>query len=56
VVDGRVVAALQRGDRLRIESSPARFKLISGKGHSYYRTLRDKLGWGGQFKQMMNAK
>jgi NAD+ kinase len=56
VVDGRVFSDLQRGDRLRIESSPDRFKLISGKGHSYYRTLREKLGWGGQFKRMMKAK
>jgi NAD+ kinase len=56
VVDGRVFSGLQRGDRIRIEASPARFKLVSGKGHSYYRTLRDKLGWGGQFQRMMNAE
>jgi NAD+ kinase len=56
VVDGRVFASLQRGDRLRVEASTARFKLITGQGHGYYRTLREKLGWGGQIKGMMNPK
>jgi NAD+ kinase len=53
VVDGRVLGQILPGDRVRVEQSSARFKLITGKGHGYYRTLRDKLGWGGQFKNMM---
>jgi NAD+ kinase len=53
VVDGRVLGQILPGDRLRVEQSTARFKLITGKGHGYYRTLREKLGWGGQFKNMM---
>ena len=50
VVDGRVLGQLQPGDRVRVEQSTAKFKLITGKGHGYYRTLREKLGWGGQLK------
>jgi NAD+ kinase len=56
VVDGKVFAALRPGDRLRVEAAASRFKLITGKGHGYYRTLREKLGWGGQFKQMTKSK
>jgi NAD+ kinase len=48
VVDGRVLCTLQRGDRVRIEQAAARFKLVSAPGHGYYRTLREKLGWGGR--------
>ena len=50
VVDGKVLCQLKPGDRIRVEKSQATFKLITGKGHGYYRTLRDKLGWGGQLK------
>jgi NAD+ kinase len=48
VSDGRVLCQLQPGDRIRVEQSTAKFKLITGQGHGYYRTLREKLGWGGQ--------
>jgi NAD+ kinase len=50
VVDGRVICRLQPGDRVRVESSEARFKLVSDPSHTYYRALREKLGWGGQLK------
>lgn len=50
VVDGRVIGRLQPGDRVRVERSAARFKLVSDPSHTYYRTLREKLGWGGQLK------
>jgi NAD+ kinase len=50
VVDGKVLCQLKPGDRIRVEKSQATFKLISGKGHGYYQTLRDKLGWSGQLK------
>ncbi len=50
VVDGRVCCALQPGDRVRIQRAEARFKLVSAAGHSYYRTLREKLGWSGRFR------
>lgn len=48
VVDGRVLCVLQPDDRVRVERAEPRFKLIATPGHSYYRTLREKLGWGGQ--------
>ncbi|MFZ1935471.1 MAG: NAD(+)/NADH kinase [Thermoguttaceae bacterium] len=50
VVDGRVLGRLQPGDRVRVERSAARFKLVSDPSHTYYRALREKLGWGGRLK------
>lgn len=47
VVDGRVVAALRAGDRIRVRRSEARFTLIETGRHGYYGTLREKLAWGG---------
>jgi NAD+ kinase len=50
VVDGRVLGTLQPDDRLQVERAEPRFKLVSAPGHSYYRTLREKLGWGGRLQ------
>jgi NAD+ kinase len=50
VVDGRVLCYLRQGDRVRVTRAPMRFKLVAAPGHSYYRTLREKLGWSGQLK------
>jgi NAD+ kinase len=50
VVDGRVLGTLQANDRVRIVRSKARFQMIEVRGQSYYRTLHDKLGWGGQMR------
>ena len=50
VVDGRVVAALERSDRVRLRQAEVRFKMVAVPGHSYYRTLREKLGWGGSLQ------
>ena len=50
VADGRLLSQLQPGDRVRVQQSSAKFKLVTGQGHGYYRTLREKLGWGGQLK------
>ena len=50
VVDGRALCQLQPGDRVRVARAAARFKLVTGPGHNYYRTLREKLGWGGRLK------
>jgi len=47
VVDGRVVAALRPGDRIRVRRAAPRFTLVETGRHGYYRTLREKLGWGG---------
>jgi NAD+ kinase len=50
VVDGRVLCGLEAGDRVRVERARERFKLVEVPGHSYYDTLREKLGWGGQLQ------
>ncbi|HQU46818.1 MAG TPA: NAD(+)/NADH kinase [Pirellulales bacterium] len=50
VIDGRVFASLEAGDRIRIQRASPRFKLVEVAGHSYYRTLRHKLGWSGSLR------
>lgn len=47
VVDGREVCRLTAADRVRIARAEPTFQLIEVQGRSYYRTLRDKLGWAG---------
>jgi len=47
VVDGRVVTGLVAGDRVSIRRAEPRFTLIETARHGYYRTLREKLEWGG---------
>lgn len=48
VVDGRVLGTMQPGDQVSVVKAPTSFKLIDVEGHNYYRTLREKLGWGGR--------
>jgi len=50
VVDGKVICQPQSTDRIRITRSEAQFQLIEVAGYGYYRTLREKLGWGGQLR------
>jgi NAD+ kinase len=47
VVDGRPLWRLTPSDRVRVVRAEPTFKLIETRGQSYYRTLRDKLGWAG---------
>ena len=47
VVDGRVLDRVHPADRIRIERADVTFQLIAVPGHSDYRALREKLGWGG---------
>jgi len=47
VVDGRPLWKLAASDRVRVERAEPTFKLLECRGQSYYRTLRDKLGWAG---------
>ncbi len=49
VVDGRVICTLELHDRVRVQKAGVRFKMVAVPEHSYYRTLREKLGWGGKF-------
>jgi len=46
LVDGQVVGPIEPGDRVRVVRSQAVFQLVQITGHGYYRTLREKLGWG----------
>ena len=47
-VDGRVLSTVQPEDRIRVRKIEPRFKLVVAPRHSYYKTLREKLGWGGR--------
>ena len=49
VLDGVVLTALTESDRVRIRRADSVFQLIQVEGQSYYRTLREKLGWSGAF-------
>ena len=48
VADGRVLCRLTGEDRVRVERAQSTFQMIEVAGHSYYRTLREKLGWSGR--------
>ncbi len=48
LADGRSMCCLRARDRVRVERSKAQFQLVAFPGHTYYRTLREKLGWGGR--------
>ena len=54
VLDGRVLCTVAPGDRIRVERAEVRFQLVTAPGHSYYRTLREKLGWGGRLRKDRN--
>ncbi|HEY2416093.1 MAG TPA: NAD(+)/NADH kinase [Pirellulaceae bacterium] len=47
VVDGRPVWRMMPNDQVRIVRAEPTFKMIEARGHSYYHTLREKLGWAG---------
>lgn len=46
VVDGQVQVPLSSGDRVVVRRGSTPFPMIRLPGHRFYRTLRDKLGWG----------
>jgi NAD+ kinase len=46
VIDGQVQVPVSCGDRLIVRRGVAPFPMVRLPGHSFYRTLRDKLGWG----------
>ena len=50
VLDGSLLCRLTAEDRVRIERSQAVFQLVEVTGHTYYGTLREKLGWGGKLQ------
>jgi NAD+ kinase len=46
VIDGQVQVPLEPGDRVTVRRGDTPFPMVRLPGHSFYRTLRDKLGWG----------
>ncbi|REJ67501.1 MAG: NAD(+)/NADH kinase [Planctomycetota bacterium] len=50
IVDGQCVCELEPGDRVRVQRAKPQFQMIELAGHSYYSTLREKLGWGGRIR------
>lgn len=44
--DGLLLGELGPGDRLLVEPTDARVRLVHPPGHDYYRVLRSKLHWG----------
>lgn len=46
VIDGQVQAPITCGDRVIVRRGKAPFPMVRLPGYSFYRTLRDKLGWG----------
>lgn len=52
VIDGCPLHVLESNDRVVVRRSPASFQLIEIGGHTYYRTLREKLGWGGRIQSL----
>jgi NAD+ kinase len=46
VIDGQVQIPLTAGDRVVVRRGRTPFPMVRLPGHNFYRTLRDKLGWG----------
>ena len=46
IVDGQEIIPVHTGQQVTLRKAPVHFKLVKVPGHSYYRTLRDKLHWG----------
>ncbi|MCA9120760.1 MAG: NAD(+)/NADH kinase [Planctomycetaceae bacterium] len=51
VVDGRTICNLTAKDRVRVTRAESTFQLVEVHGRNYYRTLREKLGWGGDIER-----
>lgn len=50
VLDGRPLSQLTSLDRVKIFRAKSVFQMIEISGNDYYSTLREKLGWNGQFQ------
>jgi NAD+ kinase len=46
VIDGQVQLPVACGDRVIVRRGQSPFPMVRLPGHSFYRTLREKLGWG----------
>jgi NAD+ kinase len=56
VVDGRTLHELTERERVVVKRAEPRFKMIEVRGHSYYGTLREKLGWSGAIRNPTEGK
>jgi NAD+ kinase len=50
VLDGQVLGVLGPEDRVRIARAKPVFRMVQVAGQDYYHTLREKLGWRGDFR------
>ncbi len=46
IVDGQDTLPVTTRHSITVRRAPVQFQLVKVPGHSYYRTLRDKLSWG----------
>lgn len=46
VIDGQVQLPMETGDRVLVRRGNTPFPMVRLPGHSFYHTLREKLGWG----------
>lgn len=53
-IDGQIREPLHLGDEIVIRRADVSFQLVRLSGHSYYKTLNQKLGWGGQPRYQRN--
>lgn len=51
ILDGQEVAKVQPGDSVCVTRAPQTFKMLDVPQYSYFRTLRNKLGWNGSFTE-----
>ncbi len=53
-IDGQIREPLHLGDEIIVRRAAVSFQLARLTGHSYYKTLNQKLGWGGQPRYQRN--
>ena len=53
-IDGQIREPLHQGDEIVVRRAGVAFQLVRLSGHSYYKTLNQKLGWGGQPRYQRN--
>ena len=56
VADGRILSSLVAGDRVRVQKADQKFRMLTVPGQNDYKTLREKLGWGGTVPEQGNRR
>ena len=54
VVDGRMVCRVLPNDRIRVQRADSRFLMVEIPEKNYYRTLRERLDWGGSISKLQS--